>query len=116
MLRETLFASYKLANSSAPPLAVPTPEWPDLDGQVFVRKLTAGELDTFYAIEDEGQSTRARFVALVACDASNVRHFRDTDVADVAGLAFDVVDRISLAGQKFNGMLKEQQEAKVKNL
>lgn len=112
MLRETLFATYKTRPEPEP---VPTPEWPALDGQIYVRKLTAGELDTFYAVEDEGQSTRSRFVALVACDEKGERHFKDTDVADIAGLAFEVIDRISLRGQQFNGMLPHQQEAKLKN-
>ena len=111
MIREKLFAAYKTREK---PLAVPTPEWPELDGQVFVRKLTAGELDKFYAGDNQGNE-RARFVALVACDENNERQFKDSDVSDIAELPFDVIDRIAYKGQWFNKMLSDQREEMQKN-
>ena len=115
-LREELFADYKISEDwkRPPALSVPTPEWPKFDGQIYVRKLTAGELDLFWKNEDAG-SERARFVALVACDANSYPLFKETDVGDLAGLAFEPVDRIAQKGQWFNGMLPEQREARQKN-
>src|ERR1035438_6321076 len=110
-LRETLFATYK---DRPAPLAVATPEWPTLDGQIYVRKLTAGELDKFYAEIEEG-SERAPFVALVACGPDNAPLFKESDADDLAELAFEPIDRIAFLGQQFNGMLPEQRKDRLKN-
>lgn len=111
MLRDELLANCKQLPKPQP---VETPEWPAYNGQIFVRKLTAADLDRFYAV-DSDESERARFVCLVACNADGDRIFKDSDAADVAKFEFETINRISIEGQRFNGMLGDQRETTAKN-
>jgi len=82
-------------------LAVSTPEWPGQDGKVFVRKLTAREMDCWYN-RVEGDNARAQYVAIAACDDAGNRIFGDGDSGWLGNEPFSVIDRIYEAGMIHN--------------
>ena len=88
---------------------VEVPEW---DGVVFVRVLSGGERDGFEAMirrskDGVPDDIRAKWAALVLCDADGKRLFTDKDVDKLRKKSASALDRILTAGQRLNGMTNE---------
>ncbi len=83
------------------PLAVPTPEWPGQNGRIYVRKLSAREMDGWYSRADDDNG-RAQFVAMAACDEAGNRIFNDADAVWLGDEDFSVIDRIFNAAMMHN--------------
>lgn len=96
--------------------AVPLPEIPAMNGKLFVRKVSAKELDDVALKEDESNS-RARYACLFASDAAGHRIWGDHQ-ADALGknkrLLF-LVERINHHGRTHNGLTAESRELVEKN-
>ncbi len=98
-----------------PPIAVPTPEWPAVDGRVFVRAISAAERDAYEMSlrDDEGESNldnvRARLVTMAACDGEGKRLFGDADAASVGKQPAAVVYRLWDRARRLAGMLTEEE-------
>jgi hypothetical protein len=96
--------------------AVPLPEIPAMNGKLFVRKVSAKELDDVALKEDEGNG-RARYAVLFASDAAGHRIWGDHQ-AEALGknkrLLF-LVERINFNGRQHNGLTIESRELVEKN-
>lgn len=90
----------------------------ELNGQVYVRTLTAAERDAFEADQfgrrENGGSHlinfRARWAALVVCDEQGNRMFSDVDADSLGNQSAAVLDRIFDVSRKLNGMTDEDVE------
>ena len=106
--------------SSVPVLAVPTPELPQWDGQIFVTRVCARALASHWkdADEDDALDERAAFVALVASDKDGSRIFQDEDILWLSTTPFmmPLLERLYWAGRWFNGLTDENRQAWRKNL
>lgn len=108
-----------VAAEPVPLLAVPTPELPQWDGQIFVMPASAKSLSSCWANVDEEESDeRARFVQLVACDKNGSRIFQPEDVVwlGLQPLLSPVLERLYWAGRYVNGLTAENREGWRKNL
>lgn len=78
------------------PVPVPTPEWPELDGKVFVRTITAAERDEYEDGFAKGtmRNARARLVVMAACDAGGNPIFTAEDVEAVGKQPATVISRL----------------------
>jgi hypothetical protein len=78
------------------PVPVATPEWPDFDGKLFVRMLSAAERDRYEERIAEGDHAnwRARLVAMAACDAEGKRLFEDADAERLGELPSNLIERL----------------------
>lgn len=87
-------------------------------GHVFVRSLTASELDAWERslVQVKGAKLKrtplvmARFVALVCCNEDATRKFSDDDVPAIGRMRADVVKAIYDAGQRFNNADEIEQD------
>jgi hypothetical protein len=110
LTRETILARTELGRQE-----VPVPEW---GGSVYVREISGRDRDRFEAsLVDKSKpemfdNARARFVAIVACDAAGKPLFSDADVAQLGELSAAALDRIFDAGRKLNGMLAEAEDVR----
>ena len=99
---------------------VATPEWPDLDGQLFVRVLSAEERVKFadLATDNEGNPTpryTAALVAIAACDDSGRPGFSESDIVWLAGRNGNAVKRVYDAAARLNCMDNKAREDVEKN-
>ena len=104
---------------------VPTPEWPDVDGTVCVRKLSARQQDDWEAdilIVDgklsktrDFKNIRAKFAVLCACDKDGVLLFDSEDADWIGDEDVTVVDRLWEAGRKLSGISDKDNEELAKN-
>ena len=99
---------------------VATPEWPELDGKLFVRVLSAEERVRFadQATDNEGRPTpryTAALVAMAACDDDGRAGFTENDIAWLAGRNGNAVKRIYDAAARLNEMDKSSREDLEKN-
>ncbi len=99
------------------PEPVPTPEWPELDGQVHVRTLDAvGRIEFFDAAYEQKATQGAAFYALVAAycavTAEGVRMFQDGDWSALVGDAGSgsAIDRIYRAADALNFLSAQSRE------
>jgi hypothetical protein len=106
-------------SSPLPVLAVPTPELPAWDGQIFVTRVSPRALAEHWkdADEDDYGDERAAFVVLVASDKDGSRIFQDEDVLWLSTTPFmmPVVERLYWAGRQHNGLTEENRTAWRKN-
>ena len=113
-LKDELRATRNAAD--VPLLAVATPEWPSLDGKLFVRVLSAFEVDAFFSVKDtEDGNDRAKFVCKVLCDADHNRVLDADDAVWLGQKEVPVVERIYWAGRLHNGLTEENRQAYLKN-
>ena len=95
--------------------AVPTPEWPDLDGELYVRRISARQHEDWIngmpEKEEDRVDTRANFAVFCVCDAEGKLVFTPEDSAMLGGKCAKVVDRLFTAARDFNG-LKDDTAAK----
>jgi hypothetical protein len=97
---------------------VPTPEWPELDGLLYVRVMSVFEADQLFsrnADEDDGND-RARFVCAVVVDEQHNRVFTDDDAVWLGHKEINVIERIYWAGREHNGLTEENRKLVRKNL
>ena len=80
---------------------VATPEWPEDDGLVFARKVSAREMDKWQNRTDPDNG-RGSYAAMVCCDQAGNRIFNDEDASWLGDEPFGVIDRIFDAGMAFN--------------
>ncbi len=95
------------------PVAVP--EW---GGTVYVRTITGGQAEQYYAALRGGASDRnvmARLVAYAACDERGNLLFRPEDIDALAARSFRALERVFDAAMQLNGMTDEAVEAEEKN-
>lgn len=103
--------------------AVPTPEWPEVDGKVFVRSLSAyerlllnGELQK--RIKDEAKDVNAYCAAFVLCDKDGNREFdpdNATDLELLNGKSGFVIERIITTFREFEQSLQNHMSTAEKN-
>ena len=102
-----------------PVLAVPTPELPNWDGQIFVTRVCPRALAEHWkdSEEDDQCDERAAFVALVASDKDGSRIFQDEDVLwlSTSAVLMPLVERLYWAGREHNGLTEENRTAWRKN-
>lgn len=115
-IRDEIWAEVDTMN--APVRAVPTPELPKWDGQIFVRTISPRAVnDIFTGEEDDGPDERARFVCRVACDEAGSRIFQDEDIIKLSTCdkLMPMVERLYWAGLDFNGLTAANRESWRKN-
>lgn len=110
-----------LAESDIPaPVPVPTPEWPSVDGQVHVVRLTTREIASLWAwfnATAKPDDALAPY-AVVACAREKdgtTPIFSRARVADLAGKAGTVVSRIFHAADALNLLTQASREPIEKN-
>jgi hypothetical protein len=108
-----------IENEKVPIRAVPTPELPQWDGQIFVTRASSRALATFWKdAEEDGQiDERAGFVVQVAVDRDGSRIFQDEDVPWLSTCAYltSMVERLYWAGRDHCGLTEENRTAWRKN-
>jgi hypothetical protein len=95
---------------------VPCPEMPAWDGRLFVRRVSAAELDVVVARDDD-RNSRARYAALFACNENGKRLWFDDQaeqLGDRPGLLW-LIERITHYGRTLNGLSDENRKAAEKN-
>jgi len=105
------------------PKKLDLPEWPELDGAVWVRKLTARQMmdavKRFGPPEDGQERDVVTFFPEVAayfmCDENNALLFGPEDLDALSELSIDALQAIVEAGMAHNGMSVEAQEGLGKN-
>lgn len=99
------------------PLAVPTPDLPQWDGQIFVRRVSSGVIHNYLAALAEDDDPRAATVALLACDSQGQRIFGDDDTLWLSRSAAlgPTVERLYSAGCFHNGLTEANREGWRKN-
>jgi hypothetical protein len=117
-LKEMLFSSPRKIEIVT---QVPTPEWPELDGKVYVRTMSAKARDKWEAdiIADPDKrnyaNLRAKLVVSCACDVDGVLIFEEADANRLGDEPAPVIDRLWEAGRKLSGISDEDQEELAKN-
>ena len=113
---------------------VPTPEWPEVDGQVYARRLSGDELDLWEVFiahqvdqkalaEDDDtrvikmgtKHIRATLVAMGACDENGRSIFTEADIVALGAKASDPLDRLRKVIRRLSGMDDDKEET-AKNL
>ena len=116
MLRDDIKS---FSEKNAPPtLCVPTPDLPDWDGKIFVRRHSSKVSQTLWDQTEPDDNERARYVALVACDAGGVPIFTEFDATwlGCSPVLGATVEAIYWAGRAWNGLTAENRESYRKNL
>ena len=101
-----------------PVLAVPTPELPKWEGQIYVTRISPRAINAVWnGEEDQAIDERARFVCRVACDKEGSRIFQDEDVIwlSTCDKLTPMVERLYWAGLDFNGLTAANRESWRKN-
>jgi hypothetical protein len=108
-----------LAADDLPRVAVATPEWPAVDGRLFVHVMTGQQrrdVELFFRPSDTGDpqkgDPRAMLAALCVCDADGTQVFTVDQVAKLASKSATALDRIYQAALDINGMGGKADEAK----
>jgi hypothetical protein len=99
-------------------LAVPSPELPNWDGQIFVTRVSPLVLEQHRKnVENDEDNERASFVQLVACDAEGSRIFQEEDILWLSTCAalMPLIERLYWAGREVSGLTDENRESWRKN-
>ncbi len=120
-IREGSIAQKVLKTDDLPREMVPTPEWPDVDGQIYARRLSGDELDiweTFLAHQVDPKEIdsdtrfmklgtkqlRAQFVILGACDEDGDTIFGQGDLIPLGMKSSGPLERIRDVIRRLSGM------------
>jgi hypothetical protein len=99
--------------------AVPTPEWPAVDGEIFVRKLSAIQRAEFYVsaarLTLSGAAFQSFVVAFCAMDCAGDRCFADADWDKLQHEPCTVIERIADAADDLNILSDRARGALKKN-
>ncbi len=101
---------------------VPTPEWPEVDGELHARNLNAHELDVYQRALSRAREknwdeyqVRAKLVQTATVDCNGVQVFLPTDVEWLGSKNAKPVDRLWNAIFDLSGQGNEEKEELVKN-
>jgi len=118
VLRDQLLAQPDLKT-----VAVATPEWPELDGQIYVRSLTAAERSHFEMSMDfdphgnprktDNIQTRLAVLAMVTVEGDRI--FEEGDVDALAKKSASALQKVFNAAAELNGLSDESTKAIAKN-
>lgn len=95
-----------------PVTSVEVPEW---GGQLFVRKISAGEVVDLSKINEDAEKVVVRGVILFACDADGIRVFEAEDEEMLLAKCPEALNRVFQAGLKVNGFGSDAIEDLKKN-
>jgi hypothetical protein len=112
-LKETLLSAMKSQVGQLMP--IPLPEFPELNGQVFARVLSAKEASEIHSIENSDVCAEAHFAVRVACDKDGNRIFANKDAGQLQYGAQPIMERIVAIGREANGLTYENRKGLVKN-
>lgn len=104
--------------AGVPIVPVPTPEWPDVDGKLFVRMLSAYESDIPLSQDDDekdGENYKAKYVCRVMCDENRGRVLQDDDAPYLGHKETAVVNRFYWAALELNGLTESNRKTIRKN-
>ncbi len=108
----------KAASQAAKPtlLAVPTPELPEYEGQIFARRISPRRLSWVWQADDQTEE-RGRMCVAVASDSEGSPIFQNEDVAFLVGSDYlqAFIERVYAAGLEVNGLTRENRESWRKN-
>jgi hypothetical protein len=115
-LRDTLL---KVRDAAAVPIVmVPTPEWPEVDGKLYVRMQSAYESDRALP-QDEGEQQdenhKAKYLCRVICDENRNRVLQDDDAPFFGHKEASVVNRLYWAALDLNGLTEKNRDTVRKN-
>lgn len=113
-LREQVLATRNAA--AVPPVPVATPEWPDLDGKLFVKVLSAYQVDEVFSEVEQSENERARIVSRTMCDSDGRRVLDNDDELQIGYKESPVVERFYWAARFANGLTVENRDTFRKNL
>ena len=83
----------------------PTPEWPDLNGQVHIRELTAEEFNrAVFVLDTEDPAFLAQFAIMALCEKDGTPIFTDADLPQAVRLSGNLLKRAGIECQKLSGM------------
>jgi hypothetical protein len=100
-------------------LPVPSPELPQWEGKMFVKRICPRKIaDCFDIDKDDLIDEKPIFVAQVACDGEGSRIFQDEDVLFLTTSEYlqSLVERFYWAGRAHNGLTEDNHRAWRKNL
>jgi hypothetical protein len=101
---------------SPPALPSERVDLPELGGHVYIRTLTAGELDAFeLSVLSDKSDWRAKFVVRCACDEKGGRLFQDADAAILTAHRADVIDRMFSVASRLNARTRHDEDELLKN-
>jgi len=113
-LREEIKKSRNAAD--VPPVPFPVPEWPNVDGQLFLRTMTPLEADLLWSgLDEDNPEIRAPFATRVLCDANGQRVLADDDALWLSHKELPVIERAYAMGRQVNGLTDENRRGLVKN-
>lgn len=108
-----------LGTEDLPRVPVATPEWPAVDGHLYVRMLSAAERVAFgLSLGDDPPKLEnhwARFAVLCLCDEQGQRVFADADAEALGKKSAAVLLRIKEAAETLNLTGREAAEDVRKN-
>ena len=113
-IRETILS----AERKRPIEAVATPEWPECDGDVFVRHINSHDFNDWAAetVDEKGdqdfENMHAKFAVRCACDKDGCLLFQKADVEALGNEPAGVINRIWNAGRKLSKIDDETDLAK----
>lgn len=118
VLRDQLLAQPDLKT-----VAVATPEWPELDGQIYVRSLTAAERSHFEMSMDfdphgnprKTDNIQTRLAVLAMVTVHGDRIFEEGDVDALAKKSASALQKVFNAAAELNGLSDESTKAIAKN-
>lgn len=117
MIDDTL--KHKILGADDLPLtAVSTPEWPETDGKLYLRPLTAAQRVAFGISLDEGKQAQnywARLVVLCLCDGEGHRVFADADAEALGAKSSLIMQRLARLARRMSGMGEEAEDDAKKN-
>jgi len=91
-----------------------TPEW---GGNIYIRVMSGRDRDDLERATAQGnnlENARAKFAAIVVCDAQGKRLFDESQIADLSEKSSLVLDRIFDRGMRLNKMGDQYIEELVK--
>lgn len=100
---------------------VSVPEWPTVDGRLFVRVMSGAERDAFEAAFVNNRNgaalinIRAKLAAKTLCTEDGARIFTDADAKELGQKSASALDRVFAAAQRLNGIGDSDVEALAKN-
>lgn len=111
----------KLVESSRPKIkAVPTPEWPEVDGHIYVRSFNIAQRDAYLnAVKDNGAGrdpdAPLKLAAIATCDEGGESLFTVDDLEWLRTKDAAALERIYLAAGEVNGFSKKVRD-EIKNV
>ena len=98
---------------------VAVPEWPKVNGHLYVKVMTGTARDAFESAFVKGGSVlinvRAKLAARTLCDSDGKLVFTDADIPALGQKSAAALDRVFASAQRLNGIGEADVEALAKN-